>query len=508
LHIKKCKNINTEELSGEEYMKLINKLMFCFCLIWLPLRGESIQISLSQNDSTGAVITDSLSTRLVTIHDVFILGNAKTKKEIITRELTYKKGEIVPLNLLYAIRQEDRNKIYNTNLFNTAELTILVRDDTSVDLFIKVTERWYFYPSLNAELGDRNINDWLFNRNGSFDRFNFGLKLDKYNFRGRKERLIVGGQIGLERQLLLEYKIPYIEKSLRHGLQFGVNYSEIREGVAYQTFDHRTEILNNEIDLDQINRTTFASNINYSFRPNFYQYHQVLLQYNDRRISDTLAFFNPNYFGEGRTQQRLFKLAYAFADDQRNNRNYPLRGYYFFGFVEKVGIGLFGDADIWRLTARFSKYFELKNKFYLGFNVSGFISSQNDVPYFNFSGLGYGNYLVRGYNKELIEGHTNFLTKISLKRKLFGYTTDISRIMPLKQFQKVPLQVFAKLFVDTGWTANYSDHTTSDRLSNRFLYGIGVGLDFLTINDLLPQVEASINAEGDYNVYLGVKVEF
>ncbi|MEQ8239585.1 MAG: BamA/TamA family outer membrane protein [Cyclobacteriaceae bacterium] len=469
---------------------------------------KAIDLKTQELDSTEVNSPDSLSTRLVTIKEIFILGNAVTKKEIITRELTYKEGDTVPLNILYSLRREDRNKIYNTNLFNTVDLEILIRDDQSVDLFIKVTERWYFYPSLNAELGDRNINDWLFNRSGSFERFNFGLKLDKYNFRGRKERLILGGQIGLERQLVAEYNIPYIEKSLRHGLQFGVNYSEIREGIAYQTFDHRTEILSNEIDTEQINRTTFGANMNYTFRPNFYKYHQVLVKYEDLNISDTIVHFNPNYLGDGRTQQKLFKLTYAFADDQRNNRNYPLSGYYFFGFLEKVGIGIFDDVDIWRLTARYSRYLELKNKFYLGFNVSGFISSRKNVPYFNYSALGYGNYLVRGYNKELIEGHTNLLAKTSLKKRIFNHTSDISRIMPLKQFQKVPLQIFAKLFVDTGWTANYDDHTTSDRLSNRFLYGVGIGLDFLTINDLLPQVEASINAEGDYNIYLGVKAEF
>ena len=80
--------------------------------------------------------------------------------------------------------------------------------------------------------------------------------------------------------------------------------------------------------------------------------------------------------------------------------------------------------------------------------------------------------------------------------------------MPIKQFQKVPIALYAKIFFDAGYVENYPQYEISDRLSNSFLHGLGAGFDIVSIYDLVTRFEWALNADNQLRFALNAKVEF
>ncbi len=445
------------------------------------------------------ILNDTIVSSYRYVNKIHILGNKKTKPEIITRELSFSAGDSVMTHWMERFKTEDRNKIYNTNLFNTVELTVLELDSINVDILITVTERWYLYPGIIFKLSDRNFNDWWFNRNHDLSRVNYGLRLYQYNFRGRKEALRLTAQFGFETLILLNYEVPYIEKTQRHGLTFDLGYAE-NKNLAYQTFDHLPKYQMGRSLLRQAG----AASVTHTYRNSFYTKHYTTLSFKRSHIADTIVSLNPNFFENGEKVQQYLRLVYSFSRDYRDNHNYPLKGDLLIGTIDRTGLGIFDDLNRWRFRVSYDKYFDLTKGFYFDTEVSGLYSTSN-VPYDNYLALGFLNNLVRGYELDLIEGPINVLTKNSLKKRIFKTATDISRFMPVKQFQRLPLAMYGKVFFDAGYVHNYPNHPTSSELADKLLYGVGVGLDFVTIHDISWRFEYSYNAEGEFNLFLNFK---
>lgn len=433
------------------------------------------------------------------INKIHILGTKKTKPEIITREISFAEGDSVMQHLLERYKTEDRNKIYNTNLFNTVDFTVLMTDSTTADVLVTVTERWYLYPGIIFKLSDRNFNDWWVNRNHDLSRVNYGLRVYQYNFRGRKEVVRFTAQFGFETLIMLNYEIPYIEKTQKHGLIFDLGYAE-NKNLAYQTFDHIPSYIQGR----DILRQAGASSVTYTYRKSFYTKHYVTGGFRKSFVADTVLAQNPEFFRNSNSTQQYFRLAYSFSRDYRDNHIYPLSGDLLTGTIDHTGLGLTEDIDRWRFRANYYKFLALNNGYYFSTQLSGLYSSAS-VPYDNYSALGFLNNLVRGYELDLIEGPINVLTKNSFKKRLFKTAADISKVMPVKQFQRVPLAMYGKVFFDAGYVQNYPNHPTSNMLADKLLYGVGVGLDFVTIHDITWRFEYSYNAEGEFNLFLNFK---
>ena len=101
----------------------------------------------------------------------------KTKKNIITRELSIEEGSEVLKEDFISILMEDERKVINTDLFNEVEFSFDIIEENLVLLNIKVIESIYWIPNLIFELSDRNFNDWWVNFNHNFNRINYGLGL-------------------------------------------------------------------------------------------------------------------------------------------------------------------------------------------------------------------------------------------------------------------------------------------------------------------------------------------
>ena len=447
-------------------------------------------------DTAGSTIVRSIS----------IIGNDKTKEYIITRELSFSTGDTIPNSQLDEKLELSRNNVYNTNLFSTVNFESENQDSSYLDLTIKLEERWYIWPSFTLKPIDRNLVDWWTNRDKDFSRVRFGPKLDIYNVRGRKESLRFIGLFGFDRRFIFQYSIPYIDKNQKHGLIFGAS-SILNKKMPYETVGHVKNFITDTSEyVNQVNAEAWSGFVIYKYRPSFYDYHYITLQGYDISISDDIARLNSNYFGNGATNQTALGLSYSYVRDKRDNRNYPLSGYYSLGVLEKLGFGFFDEVDIWRLDLQYQHFVDLGKKWYFSTGIGAQLSSES-ASYFNYNQFGDGTYYVRGFEQFVVEGPHNFLIKNSIKREVLKTNFNLGRFMPIKKFKKIPFAIYAKAFADGGYVVNYDDYEQNSRLTDKPLYSVGVGLDLVLLYDITLRLEYSYNSEGDFKFAPNVMAE-
>ncbi len=452
-------------------------------------------------EESETLVYDSLA-RIVVIDKILITGNKRTKEHIITRELDVLPGARYSYWELQELLKIDRNKVYNTSLFNTVDITSYDLSDDRVVIQIDVKERWYFYPIPKIDFVDRNFNDWVQNQDADFSRLNYGIKFTQYNFRGRNERLAFLVQGGYTKQFGLQYFVPYIDRNQRTGLGFKVDYGE-NTNTAVGTVDHDRLF----VDSESVIKRNFRTEIELTRRNSFYNSHGFGLIYSNVWVGDTVIALNPNYFRGGVYEQRSFILGYSFVSDHRDIIAYPLNGYRFKISAIKKGLGIFGDVNMFNIFSSYSKYWELNKRFFISNHSSTYISFPSKQDYANSTGLGYGTEIVRGFELNTIEGKSYFLNKTSFKKELLSITKNVDAI-PLEQFQTFPLSIYLKTYFDFGLVNNLEGGDQNTRLTNKFIWGSGIGLDFFTMYDLVIRTEFTVNSEFQNGFYINFRKEF
>lgn len=442
------------------------------------------------------------TSELVTIARVLILGNKITRDFIIQRELTLKSGDTVRVQKLTLIQEKDKSKLLNTRLFNTVDIKIIDYENGTIDLLVEVSERWYTFPVPILELADRNFNEWWQNYNHDLKRLNYGLRLYQYNVRGRNETLLLTAKFGFTQIFRISYRMPYLDKKRKQGLTFDFNYEE-RNNIAYRTIDN----ILTYAKADQNFKVTRSGGITYTYRNSFYHFHSFSLDAIKNQISDSLVQLNPEYYGNSAIKtQNTTSLSYQYVYEHRDFATYPLKGSYFSGTIRHQGILKGDDLIKTDLNAGYAKYMELGRKYYLSNFTNAYLSFQADIPYGNYSALGYNRQFVRGYEVYLIEGPQFFFNKTTLKKQIFSQTFDVGG--SLEQFREIPLAIYIKTYADFGYVWNYPGYEAGRRLTDKLLTGLGGGLDFVTSHDATLRLEYSFNGEGENGFFFHLKKEF
>ena len=452
--------------------------------------------SLTNKDERGKEV-------LVAIDKIFIVGNRQTKDNIILREMDVEEGDRLLLSDLHNILEQDKRKILNTQLFLTVNISIIQLSSNHADLIIRVAERWYTVPSPYIRLADRNFNEWFTNQGMEWDRLEYGIRFFRYNFRGRNEKLYLYAQGGFTKQFTFTYNMPYIDRAQKNGLIFRFSYAETNN-IAYETRDHilrYTDTLRNS-------KNTWMGSVGWTFRPSFYDLHTVNLYYRDNAISDTIAALNPNYFNDGATQQRYLMLTYSYTNDKRDFVGYPLNGQHWGVEIRILGLGIFDDVNLLRLSGFYSRYMELGKGFYYGGTVKGYLSTPQQQPYSNFMGFGYESIWPRGFELNVIEGQSYLLQQNTFSFRLLSQDVNLKKLIPIEQFNQIPIAIYLKTYYDHGFVSNTMDYEQSDRLSNQYLFGGGIGLDFVTYYDAVLRVEYSWTSDQQSGLRISAKTAF
>lgn len=439
---------------------------------------------------------------MVRINRVLIIGNKVTRDFIIQRELSLKPNDTIRIKSLISAIEKDKKKLLNTRLFNSINIRSLEYDQGIVDLLIEVQERWYTFPVPIFELSDRNFNEWWQNYDHDFRRVNYGLKLYQYNVRGRNETLLLTAKFGFTKAFKVTYRLPYLDKRRKQGLILDLNYDE-RNNLAFETRENILRFANVDETLRKIR---FAS-LTYTYRNSFYHFHGITVEASNTSISDSLRKLNPDYLGNNQSNNlQATGITYTYVYENRDFVSYPLKGSYFASTIRQIGIMKTDDIKKTEIGFTYAKYSQVAKNFYFSNSVTAHVSLQTDVPYNNFSALGYNRQFVRGYEIYLIEGPQYFFNKTTLKKQIFNGTYTLGG--PIEQFQELPLTIYAKIYGDFGYVWNYPGYTRGQRLTDTLLRGIGAGFDFVSSHDSTFRLEYSFNAEGENGFFFHVKKEF
>ena len=260
--------------------------------------------------------------------------------------------------------QQSKNLLINTNLFITAEVMWVETRYKHVTVTVVVSEKWYFWPIPVFELADRNFKQWA-NLDYKLNRTNYGLYLFKYNFRGRNETLKLAFINGYTRHYELQYVVPFLDSSGKYGLDLASSFKQNKE-LWYLTKNDSLQFFNN-FDKNLIQR--FENRIAFTSRRNNFSTERWELEFNNIRIKDTnrVARLNPQFLMGAKQQNEIF-IKHILTYEKRDNKYYPLKGFYFKNEVNLGSIrGDTGSIEIIRETAEMGVYRELRKKLYLSF---------------------------------------------------------------------------------------------------------------------------------------------
>lgn len=437
---------------------------------------------------------------LITVKSIEITGNKITRDHIILREIIFKPGESINILALDSMMERSRENLMNTLLFNFVYIdrTFAEGDSSLVNVKVDVTERWYIWPTPILKINDRNFNVWW--QTKDFSRLSYGFYIDWKNFRGRKENLIFKFQWGYERNFMVQYLIPYLNRKKTLGMGFGFGLSRQRE-AAYQTIFNKQEFYKDTL--------TYALQDWYAYgqfviRMDIYNSHQFELRYDQHHFSDSLLDQNINYTIDSADELKYISFSYLFKSDHRDFKSYPLKGYYFDAGVLKHGLWTFNTNTLntFEAVATFRKYWQLHPRFYYASGINAQVSAGLH-PYFILGGIGFDRDVIRSYEYYLVNARHFAIWKNNVKFAIIPTTVKEIKFIKSDKFGKVHYALYMNVFVDAGYSVYNQDFgkETND-LQNSFLLGYGAGLDFVTYYDVVMRFEFSVNLKNETGFFL------
>lgn len=431
------------------------------------------------------------------IKDIQVIGNKKTKTNIVLRELDFRIGDTIDFRLFSEIVELNQLLLINTNLFNKADFVATYPTDDEIVFTITVVEDWYIFPLIGVDLADRNFNVWWVEQNHALNRLDIGLHLIHNNFTGRKDYGRLVTEFGYTQRLQFEYRRPYINEAQTIGFYANAYVGRNRE-IGYQVVDDtlRFKRLDDEFAMQR-----GIGEVEFQYRPALWAKHKARLSYNDYSVSDSITALNPDFFLNGAKRQQFFTLNYNFLYDRRDLKRYPLNGYFVQVDVLKEGLGIFDQINSLYLSAAYGKYWQAK-KWSWSLDLKarkGLI--QDKQPYYNSRALGYENDFIRGYEYFVIDGQDYAYAKGMMRYELFNRTFQLGKWMPIKAFKELPFKIYSKIYTEHGYV-NAPFYSEGNSLNNSYLRSAGTGIDFVLYHDFVFRYEYSVNHLGQKGLYL------
>lgn len=438
---------------------------------------------------------------LYRVRSIVTEGNKVTRTGIIEREVVFREGDRIPANALREKLELTRSNLINTNLFLEVALDPIVDSTGMLDLFICVKERWYWGVLPYLALSDRSFNEWWYERGRDLRRLTYGVNVTQYNFTGNADIFYAGAYFGFAPHYQVGYSRPYIDRQKRFGVSARMYYTS-RRNVAYRTWNDKLAFL----DSENLALSRMGGSAEFRYRKDYNYFHTLFLGVSKSRIADTVVRANPEYFGEGKSEQLLVSLGYEYRADFRDVRQYPLKGTFFSGAVNHFFVQ--GGKDQSNLLLTASHYFPLSEKWFLEVGVRGKASFPKKQNYFLVSGLGYSGNVARGYELYVIDGQYFALNRNTLKFRAFQHKFDVGWIIRKKEFSIVPITVYPNVYLDYAYVKNFYPEKSNSRLGNDHLWGAGAGIDIVTFYNVNVRTYYSVNQMGEKKLFFTIGREF
>lgn len=431
------------------------------------------------------------------LRDLTIIGNERTQPYVFDRFIDLEPGQTIPLPELLPALDRNRKHLVRTALFTAVELAVTRVVEDSIDIEIRVAERWYYFIYPYFQLADRNFNEWWTTFDRDINRTIFGATFYMNNIRGRDERLKIMALFGFNQEFTLRYTQPFLKPGSSFGWE-AETYLWRTRNLAFATRNNRL----------QYQRTgAFAQSIGYGaarllYQPDARWKASFGARFTTRNILDTIQSLNPHYLPEGNTLIHHFDLTLEMKWDNTDHIAYPLQGHRVRIQAEKLGLSRLADLSAFRLDAMAGWYRPVSRTLFTEVRAfMGFTTGQNR-PYFLQHALGYQNRLVRGYELAVVDGQRFGVLQTAVKWQLVNRQLHNSW-MPVKQFANIPIGLYVRPHMDVGYSADRWN-AEENPLHNRLLLGFGLGLDLVTYYDYALSVNFSANRQGEKGLYLHV----
>jgi len=434
----------------------------------------------------------------VVISKIILQGNKVTKTSTIYRELLFREGDTLYMND-NRIKQS-RENLLNTSLFNFVDFDWYDDDDVENGkiLTIIVLERWYLWPIPYIAYADRNLRSWY--EADNIARLSYGFDLVYDNLWGLKHELDLTVIGGYNQNFGLAYDVPYLTHRQRLGLKTSVGYTRDRE-VAYITMDDKIRYF--KVDNSYAHESFYASLMPY-YRFGYRNRLFVQLKYDNRLFNDSLPSLNNDFANAEGTRFQYFTLSAIFKNDYRDDHNYPLDGHYIEFELTKIGLGMFRHSpDVFYGKLTVDMYAPIGGIWYWASNVTAKMSDSKTAPYFLSQGFGYKNDYVRAFDLYVIDALNYAICKNNLKFEILRPVTTHLPLIKNERFGKIHLALYANLFFDFAYTWDVAiPEGSSTKIANKFIYGTGVGIDFVTYYDKVLRLEYGLNGLGETGFFV------
>ncbi len=467
--------------------------IICFILLFFTFQ-QVIGQAVVEKPAFDSILSIKNDTTEIVIGKIQISGNKKTKDYIILRELSFKSGDKTTIADLQIKLLQAKQQVFNTALFLNVEIYPTSQKGDVMDLQVDVKERWYILPVPTFAIADRNFSTWIKDSKASFDRVNYGISLFHNNLSGRNDALSIGFVNGYSRQYSAGYSQPFIDKSLRHGLSFGVAYTSFRE-INYRTDNNKQTFYKN---LDEFVSSSFFLNATYSYRPDVYWRHYFSASYSFLNISDSVLKRNPNYFGTASNSIQFPEFRYVLQYFNADYIYYPLNGFLASGrFIKR---GLTKEMNTWDFELSLLMAKKIAPKTYIQLQGIGNIKLPFDQPFINQRYMGYGGLFLRGLETYVVDGVGGVIGKATVIRELFDF--KIRFPWRNKFIDEIPFKIFFKVYGDVGFAYNPQNSIGNIRLSNKLLSTAGLGIDVVSFYDIVFKFEYSFNQLNENGLFL------
>jgi outer membrane protein assembly factor BamA len=433
------------------------------------------------------------------IGSIQINGLRHTRSPIVQRELLFKVGDLRSQQEMKHQLIESKYLIQNTNLF--AEINLKAEQDSLGEwqVRIELREKWMIYPLPKFNLLDRNFNEWWYTFNGDLDRIVYGIQVTHLNVSGRADPLTFRWYNGFNRTWSLSYVQPNIDEHMRNGISIGASFIDHRV-LSYKTgFDNRLM----QLQSNQPLRNTISASFTLRHRNLLYNRSFFTAQISRIHVSETVldTSKNPSYLNSGSSTVWFPDISYSWQHLHVDNINFPLKGNAYGINITKRGVGWNGNLNMLSIDGYWKKYRPLPRDFFLRLQVAGLVKLPFEQPYYNQRALGYGDYMLSGLDRYVIDGVASLLVKSSISRKLFSI--ELPNPLQMRQLRRIPLQVYLRGFTHQG--TSYLPQGELFKMNNRWLYTGGFGIDLISVYDVRFALDYSFNQFGENGLFLHIR---
>lgn len=436
---------------------------------------------------------------VVQVTGIAFSGNNTTKAQVLERELTFSLQDSIKTNDLDSLLEDNRKRLFNLRLFHTVAYRYTC-DAGNVQVTYTMQERFYLYPIPVFDFADRNFNAWLEKKDWS--RIDYGLNLTLRNFRGRNEDVRARIQQGFNQRLELVYRIPYISRKYKLGLELGA-FDYRSRTVSYTNRRNKQVFFEQESGFP-IRRTSFAAALLH--RVNVQRQAAFVVSYQQEQISDSVNALNPEYYASNVAQRQFLRLDLSKTVNLRNNFAYPLKGSYFEAGVGQQFFLNNSGSPITTLRGKYVTYKQLADKYYYMAGAEGQVRLAQRYTFADNVALGFRSN-VRGYELYVTGGQHFGVFKQGLTRELLNIESIKLKFIRSPKFNTLPLALYLNAFTDAGYVID-KEFEATNALTNRLLAGAGLGLHAITFYDIVLRLEYTLNREGDRGVYFSTRFPF